>query len=74
MPKLKLDVESLSVQTFDTAADTTARGTVRGASVESFQPWEDCSDACTVATQPVAICASVPGEVCPIYPPSGTVV
>jgi hypothetical protein len=72
MRKLRLDVETLNVQSFDTAVKDDERGTVLGASVASFQPWGDCSDTCTEATQPAAACYSVPGEVCPQQPPAGT--
>lgn len=72
MPKLKLDIETLDVQSFDTAVKEDERGTVLGASVESFQAWADCSAACTEATQPAGACNSVPGEVCPMQPPTTT--
>jgi hypothetical protein len=66
MPKLRLKLEALDVQSFDTVK----AAPLRGASVETFQPWctdqADCTALCTQATQPVALCASVPGEVCPV--------
>ena len=76
MPRLRLDVETLDVQSFDTAGKEDERGTVLGASVETFQAWcteaADCTSGCTAATQPAGACYSVPGEVCPQQPPTTT--
>jgi hypothetical protein len=62
MAKLRLDLEALDVQSFDTAGRGVARGTVLGASGEPF------SSRCTEPSYPVVLCATNAEEVCPVSP------
>ncbi len=72
MNKLKLDLESLAVETFDTAAPAEPRGTVHGLSGTCTDP-ESCdywcqslwpSDCCTAAATCPASCNGSCNESC----------
>jgi poly(3-hydroxybutyrate) depolymerase len=73
MRKLRLNLEALDVQSFDTAAKGGRLGTVMAASdPETFDAGcsvgGPCTGTCTEATHPVPLCASYAGEVCPESP------
>jgi len=69
MRKLRLDMEALTVQSFATAGREGARGTVRGASIPTFDilctDALDCTAGCSEPSYPVPLCATARGEVCP---------
>jgi hypothetical protein len=47
MRKLKLDLDALDVETFETAADERARGTVQAHDNSEFPcTWDTCRDSC----------------------------
>jgi len=79
MAKLRLDIDSLQVQSFSTAEKNARRGTVHGASIPTFEAWctEDpgCSDTTPTnpVTQPAVICNTNAQEVCPEYSGLGCV-
>lgn len=65
MPKLRLDVETLAVESFDTAEKKGGRGTVHGASwVQTLQDWCTFQDSCTGSTFPAGSCQSAGDRYC----------
>jgi hypothetical protein len=67
VPKLKLNLDSLRVETFVTAATADARGTVHGH--DATQPAETCgcvfpSDGCSIGCTPTYTCEGTEGPGC----------
>ncbi|HEX5870427.1 MAG TPA: hypothetical protein VFY65_08430, partial [Longimicrobium sp.] len=63
---IKLDVEALEVESFDTAEKPSGRGTVHGAqSTEVWCTGGECTGLCSQVSQPVVICNTNNQEVCP---------
>ncbi|HEX5727206.1 MAG TPA: hypothetical protein VFX98_17145 [Longimicrobiaceae bacterium] len=64
MSKLRLDIEALEVESFDTAEKKGGRGTVHGAS-ETLEAGCSFDGPCTGSTFPAGACQSAPDRYCP---------